>query len=71
MVLFADKIERDAFLTYSNDNHVMTRPAWQLMHKLDMFKNAICGPLTVSEKVADTLVNLPSSVLVKDSLIQE
>lgn len=70
-VLFADKIERDAFLTYSNDNHVMTRPAWQLMHKLDMFKNAICGPLTVSEKVADTLVNLPSSVLVKDSLIQE
>ncbi len=70
-VLFADKIERDAFLTYSNDNHVMTRPAWQLMHKLDMFKNAICGPLTVSGKVADTLVNLPSSVLVKDSLIQE
>ncbi len=70
-ILFSDKTQRDEFLTYSNDHQVMTRPAWQLMHRLDMFKEALKGPLTESEKIADTLVNLPSSVLIKDILIQE
>lgn len=69
-LLFENKNQRDEFLTYSNDNQVMTRPAWQLMHRLEMFKTAICGSLAVSEKVADTLVNLPSSVLVKDIITQ-
>jgi len=69
-VLFEDKNKRDEFLAYSNDNKVMTRPAWQLMHKLQMFNHCICGPLAVSEKIAETLVNLPSSVLVKDVSIQ-
>jgi aminotransferase in exopolysaccharide biosynthesis len=69
-VLFENKIKRDEFLTYSNDHQVMTRPAWQLMNKLEMFKASISGPLPVSELIADTLVNLPSSVLVKDVLTQ-
>ena len=61
-IIFADKIERNEFLKYSNENGVMTRPAWELMNQLPMFKNAQCGDLTNSERIADRLVNLPSSV---------
>ena len=39
-ILLTDKAERDEFLKYSNDKGVMTRPAWQLMNKLTMFKVA-------------------------------
>ena len=61
-ILFKDKLERDAFLEYSNINGVMTRPAWELMHRLPMFSNFEKGNLENSEWVADRLVNLPSSV---------
>ncbi len=61
-ILFKDKPERDAFLEYSNINGVMTRPAWELMHRLPMFSNFEKGNLENSEWVADRLVNLPSSV---------
>lgn len=55
-------IERDKFLTFCNDNKIMCRPAWRLMSKLNMYKDAQCGDLTNSEFLADRLVNLPSSV---------
>lgn len=61
-VLFKDIDERDAFLQYSNDNGVMTRPVWELMHRLPMFSHAVITELTNSEWVADRLVNIPSSV---------
>jgi perosamine synthetase len=61
-ILFKDKFERDAFLEYSNENGVMTRPAWELMHRLPMFSSFEKGNLENSEWVADRLVNLPSSV---------
>lgn len=53
---------RDSFLKYTNENKVMTRPAWRLMHKLDMFKNCLHGDLSVSENIEQRLVNIPSSV---------
>lgn len=61
-ILLNDKNERNEFLTYMNDNGIMSRPAWELMHKLPMFKNAQKGNLTNSEWIADRLVNIPSSV---------
>jgi aminotransferase in exopolysaccharide biosynthesis len=61
-VLLSDKDERDLFLTYTNDNNVMTRPVWTLMNKLEMFKNALHGDLSNAEWLEDRLVNIPSSV---------
>ena len=37
-ILLNSKKERDNFLYYTNQNNVMTRPTWRLMHKLEMFK---------------------------------
>jgi perosamine synthetase len=54
--------ERDAFLKYSNENGVMSRPSWELMHRLPMFKHAGHGDLSNSEWLADRIVNIPSSV---------
>ncbi|MFY8272915.1 LegC family aminotransferase [Pseudoalteromonas sp. SSDWG2] len=61
-VICADKHHRDEFLEMTNKAGVMTRPVWQLMHTLPMFKNAIRGPLDMSVWLAERIVNLPSSV---------
>lgn len=60
-ILLKDKVERDEFLKYTNENSVMTRPAWQLMNKLEMFKSSQTDELTNAIKIADRLVNIPSS----------
>lgn len=64
-IALTDKKTRDEFLQYTNDNGVMTRPVWELMNKLPMFKNALCGDLSNAEKIQERLVNIPSSVRVK------
>lgn len=61
-ILLKDKNERDRFLTYTNNNGVMTRPVWILMNKLEMFKDSLTGNLANSEWIEDRLVNIPSSV---------
>lgn len=62
-ILCKNKEERDSFLKSSNENGVMTRPAWVLMNRLPMFKSEQCGNLTNAEWISDRLVNLPSSVI--------
>ncbi|MCC4831114.1 LegC family aminotransferase [Shewanella sp. 10N.7] len=52
---------RDELLAKTNDAGVMTRPIWQLMHRLPMFCDAPRGDLTQSEYIETHLVNLPSS----------
>lgn len=61
-ILFNDFNERDRFLKYSNENGVMTRPAWRLMNKLDMFNECQTDELINVNYIADRLVNIPSSV---------
>lgn len=61
-VIFSDRDERDAFLEFSNSHQVMTRPAWQLMHKLEMFDECCKNNLDNAGWLADRLVNIPSSV---------
>ena len=61
-VLLKDRTERDAFLHYTNRHQVMTRPAWQLMHRLPMFEDALRGDLSCAENLVARLVNIPSSV---------
>lgn len=61
-ILFDNLDQREAFLEYANENGVMTRPVWELMHRLPMFASAEKADLTNSEWLADRLVNIPSSV---------
>jgi perosamine synthetase len=54
--------QRDSFLEFANDAGVMSRPAWQLMNELRMFKDCqVFGDLTNSQKISETLANIPSS----------
>lgn len=62
VLILKDKESRDAFLSYTNDNKVMTRPVWALMNKLEMFKAEYCGNLANSEWLEERIVNIPSSV---------
>jgi aminotransferase in exopolysaccharide biosynthesis len=64
-ILLKDKETRDSFLAYTNDNGVMTRPAWALMTKLVMFKDAMHGNIENAEMIESRLVNIPSSVRLK------
>ena len=60
-VICPDTRSRDALLKETNDSGVMTRPLWQLMHRLPMFKNCLRGKLNVSETIEKHLVCLPST----------
>ena len=63
-IFLKNRKERDAFLKFTNDNDVMTRPAWTLSNKLPMYKKCIAGNLENAEWVSDRLVNIPSSVTI-------
>jgi perosamine synthetase len=52
---------RDEVLMRTNDCGVSTRPAWTLMHRLPMYEPSPRMDLSTSERIAATLINLPSS----------
>jgi perosamine synthetase len=54
--------ERDALLTLTNNNGIMTRPAWMLMNRLPMYAGCPRMDLAVAESLESRLVNIPSSV---------
>ena len=58
-----DRKERDEFLEQTNEVGIMTRPIWELMNKLPMFKDCQKGDLSNSEWLVDRLVNITSSVI--------
>ncbi len=62
VILMENEKERDLFLETTNKNGVMTRPAWDLMNTLRMFKNCQHDGLVNSVWLAERLVNIPSSV---------
>ena len=57
-----NKQERDAFLGHTNSNGVMTRPIWQLMYRLPMYKHCQRDAQTNAEFLEERIVNIPSSV---------
>lgn len=61
-VICPDYEERNRLLETSNNQGVMTRPVWKLMHQLDIYNACIHGDLDKSEYIAERLVNLPSSI---------
>jgi aminotransferase in exopolysaccharide biosynthesis len=60
-IVLADRAQRDRFLGYTNDQGVMTRPAWELNHRLAMYADCPRGDLANSEWMEERVVNLPSS----------
>lgn len=61
-IMMNDKNERDQFLKFSNNNGVMTRPAWRLINSLPMYKNCMVDDGRNALDLADRIVNIPSSV---------
>lgn len=61
-ILLGSRDERNKFLKYTNENGVMTRPAWTLMKKLPMYKKCLSTKLNNAQWLEDRLVNLPSSI---------
>lgn len=61
-ILLDNETERDLFLEDTNKSGVMTRPAWDLMNTLPMFKHCQNDGLENSKWIAERLVNIPSSV---------
>lgn len=59
-VVLQNKEAQIKFLEETNDNHVQTRPIWELMNRLEMFKNCEHDELTNAIRFADTVVNIPS-----------
>ena len=60
-IICPDKESREEIITTTNSLGVMTRPIWQLMHRLPMFENAIRSDLTHSEFIEAHLINIPST----------
>lgn len=65
VVMLKDKAAQQEFLEYTNDHGVMTRPVWELMNRLEMFKHCENDGLKNTEWLADRIVNIPSSVRLK------
>lgn len=61
-IMLPDREAQQTFLEYTNDNGVMTRPIWELMNRLVMFKDAQHDNLKNTIFLADRIVNIPSSV---------
>jgi perosamine synthetase len=53
--------QRDAILAATNDAHLMTRPAWTLMHMLTPYSACPRMELSVAKSLEQRLINLPSS----------
>lgn len=58
-----NKHERDQFLHETNEKGVMTRPIWQLMHKLPMYETCFRDEQKNAEFLEDRIINIPSSVV--------
>ena len=61
-IILNNKEEQQVFLQHTNDNGVMTRPIWELMSRLPMFKDCQTDGLVNTQWFADRVVNIPSSV---------
>jgi perosamine synthetase len=61
-VEFESRNDRDFFLSETNSANVMTRPIWQLMHNLPMYKSCQKDDQLNATYLQDRIVNIPSGV---------
>lgn len=57
-----DACQRDAFLQTTNQHGIMTRPVWEPMHCLPIYRHCMHGDLSVTKWAAERVVNVPSGV---------
>lgn len=62
-IVLESRYERDTFLRITNQEGIMTRPAWELMNHLKMFKSAYHDNLQNAEWISERLVNISSSAI--------
>jgi|TARA_B110000008_G_C16976068_1_gene565958 perosamine synthetase len=62
-IILNNKEQQQQFLNDTNSNGVMTRPVWDLINKLDIYKKSYCNDLTNAEFLSERVVNLPSSAI--------
>jgi len=60
-LIVEDPERRDELLAALNNDGLMARPVWTLMHRLPMYHDCPRGPLDVAEDLERRIVNLPSS----------
>ncbi|WP_419875564.1 LegC family aminotransferase [Candidatus Pristimantibacillus sp. PTI5] len=58
-----DEMKREYLLEKLNNQGIMSRPVWTLMHKLPIFTKFPRMELTVVENLEMQLINIPSSVM--------
>lgn len=61
-VILQNRKTRDEFIKVTNGAGIMTRPIWQLMNRLAIFKSCQLGDLTNAYWLEDRVVNIPSGV---------
>jgi len=52
---------RDEILKLTNENGIMTRPVWTLLHKLPMYRHCPKMDLDCAEDLTSRIINIPSS----------
>ena len=57
-----NKIDYNKFLKDTNESNVMTRPVWELMSKLPMYKHCQRDNQKNAIKLKDIIINIPSGV---------
>lgn len=57
-----NKKERVVFLTKTNEAQVMTRPIWQLMFRMPMYRTCLRVEQTNAKYLEERIVKIPSSV---------
>jgi aminotransferase in exopolysaccharide biosynthesis len=67
-VLCENRSQRDALLSHLHSHGILSRPSWTPMHLLPMYAASMRSALPQTERLFDTLVNLPSGVPAARSL---
>jgi len=52
---------RDLLLSETNKQGISTRPSWELMNKLEMYKDCPRMDLSIAENLGQRIINIPSS----------
>ena len=60
-LILDETVGRDEVLAYLNDRGIMSRPIWQPMHYLQMYKDCPRSDLSVIESLNKKIVNVPST----------
>jgi len=61
-VICENQEQRDELLKVTNEEGVMSRPIWQLMNQLPMYRRALKGDIPNAEWLVQRVVNFPSSI---------